>query len=88
MEIPSWIARILAAWAGIGSLLISGLIPSPSWLLPFFEQGLIDGTRVFIGSFITFLAVLKAAKIIRTDSVLKSRTTGSQYLYALNPFAA
>lgn len=87
MEIPAWILRILAAWAAIGSLLMSGIIPSPYWLLPFFEPSFVDGVRVFIGAIFTFLAVVKTVKVVRHDSVLKSRSSGSQYWYALNPFA-
>lgn len=88
MEFPAWATRIIAAWAGLGALLMTGIIPSPAWLLPYFATGLIDGTKVFIGAVITFIGVLKGLKIIKTDSAqVKTLSTTNQHLYALNPFA-
>ena len=79
--------KILAAWAGLGTLLYTGVIPAPEWLRGFFGPDLIDGVRQFIGAVIVFIQVLKGAKIIKSASEAAVMSTGSQVKYAINPFA-
>ena len=87
MELPPILVRILAAWAGLGTLIFSGVIPVPEGIRVFFGPELIDGVRQFIGAVIVFISVLKAAKIVKgNDAEINTMSRSNQIWYVVKPW--
>lgn len=86
--LPKWASRAQAIWTAIGSFLIligaqgAGI---PTWITDIFSQSFVDAVIVAAGAVITFYQFVRAI-FIKTDTSVKTLSSGAKASYFLNPF--
>ncbi len=82
----STLTKIQAAWVALGSfLIVTGVTGKFPWLADIFSQAFVNATVTAIGAVVTFYQFVRAIFAAKSTD-FKVLSTGSKFVYALNPF--